>query len=864
MKRFFTALLIIIPVILIPFTIQETLQQIKSVQTEIEGNQKLIEKDINNLKKTNPLFFEQGQFESTSEYKIRLDKGQAIIENIRKQYIGDLFNKINKLRNNIFITENIEVILKKYDPDKQLYYIEIHHEEYQKEIYDVEMNINRKQAEILYENRNKITANGLLSIGIADGICLAAVEISEPMSEFKSRFEFQQVMIKNLGDNIYFVRSAKFSPDGKYLAIGTHSKRMKNNVFLYNLSTNEEESILMNRGDTKNVYFSDNSSYVIAGDINFMIYNLETKIFYENVKKTNKSFYSKDGDYICSLGEANSSGLENLYEFDITRSNQLKINRKFTIEIEDSIINNTLTKPPKLNASIIFFEPSNNQFLDALEQGQIKLTVTNSGMGSAKNISINFKPERIKGLNFNNFYLEEIPAGESETVSIPIEAYIDVKDETHILKIEFDELNGFPPNPIELQFSTKSYEKPEMYIADVGIQDDNNNGKIESGEMIALTIRIANKGKGLASSAFSQFYAGNDVFITESFSKTVSLGDLDYGDYKDVDIEFFVNSRTSEEIPLFVKLTEATGLATVDNLRIPIKKSDKARQIQKTIITGIEREYYELNIGDDLTIDIEQNIPHISKQYKNRIAVIFGIEDYKNVSDVTFAQRDANFIKEYFNKTLGIKENNIYFRTNADVTKAEFDKVFSNGGWLDKRVKSSETEIYFYYAGHGAPEIKENAAYLIPYDGDPNYALQTGYKLDNIYDNLAKMNAKSVTVFLDACFSGANRENEMLLADARPLMMEVNSPVANGITVFSATSSNQISSAWAQQKHGLFSYFLMKGTQGEADANKDKKLSIIELGDYLELKVSEQAGYLDREQTPQLITDDENRILINY
>jgi len=221
-------------------------------------------------------------------------------------------------------------------------------------------------------------------------------------------------------------------------------------------------------------------------------------------------------------------------------------------------------------------------------------------------------------------------------------------------------------------------------------------------------------------------------------------------------------------------------------------------------------------------------------------------------------------MKEYFVNTLGIKENNIYYKTNEDVGKAEFDKVFSAGGWLDKRVKKGKTEIYFYYAGHGSPDIKENKAYLIPYDGDPNYASQTGYEMEEIYNNLADLKAKSVTVFLDACFTGANRESEMLLADARPLMIEVKSPIAHGITVFSATGQKEISSAWREKKHGLFSYFLMKGMKGDADANNDNKLTINELGDYIQEKVSEQAGYLDREQTPQMISDNENRILINY
>ncbi len=430
--------------------------------------------------------------------------------------------------------------------------------------------------------------------------------------------------------------------------------------------------------------------------------------------------------------------------------------------------------------------------------------------------------------------------------------------------MNFDEINGFPPAPVEIEFSTKAYQKPKMFIVDIGIEDNNGNGKIESGETTKLTVRIGNKGKGFATGAYAKFYSEDNVFITDSYPKVVSLGDLEYNQYVDIPLEFFVNDKAPDKIPLFVDFTEATGISGVDHLRIPILKSDKTKQIQRTVITGIDKDYGDLDFGEELSIDVENNIPQTTKTNENALAVIFGIEDYKNVSNVTFAHRDARFIKEYFNKTLGIEENNIYYKVNEDVGKAEFDKVFSKGGWLDKRVKYGKTEIYFYYAGHGSPDIKQNKAYLIPYDGDPNYASQTGYEIEKIYINLANLKAKNVTVFLDACFSGANRENEMLLADARPITIEVDSPIAYGITVFSAASNKEISSAWTDMKHGLFSYFLMKGMQGNADKNSDGDLTIKELGDYIQSNVSEQAGFLDREQTPSVISDNDNRVLINF
>ena len=185
------------------------------------------------------------------------------------------------------------------------------------------------------------------------------------------------------------------------------------------------------------------------------------------------------------------------------------------------------------------------------------------------------------------------------------------------------------------------------------------------------------------------------------------------------------------------------------------------------------------------------------------------------------------------------------------------------GGWLKKRLKK-KSNVYIYYAGHGAPDIKAGKAYLIPYDGNPNYASDTGFEIEKLYKNLGELNAASVTVFLDACFSGVNRNSEMLLADARPVFMEVEAPGAGNVTVFSASGGKEISSAWPEKKHGLFSYYLMKGMRGDADADKNKNITVGELGDYIKQNVSDMAGMLDREQNPTLSTMNKNQVLIQY
>ena len=81
------------------------------------------------------------------------------------------------------------------------------------------------------------------------------------------------------------------------------------------------------------------------------------------------------------------------------------------------------------------------------------------------------------------------------------------------------------------------------------------------------------------------------------------------------------------------------------------------------------------------------------------------------------------------------------------------------------------------------------------------------------------------------------------------------------IPFFSSSQSDQFSSSIPDLKYGIFSYFLMKGMEGDADANKDGKITLGEMQGYLAENVGRQAGMMSRKQDPQLIGDS-NRVLV--
>jgi uncharacterized caspase-like protein len=79
--------------------------------------------------------------------------------------------------------------------------------------------------------------------------------------------------------------------------------------------------------------------------------------------------------------------------------------------------------------------------------------------------------------------------------------------------------------------------------------------------------------------------------------------------------------------------------------------------------------------------------------------------------------------------------------------------------------------------------------------------------------------------------------------------------------VISASAPDQISSSSPELRHGIFSYYLMRGMEGEADQNKDGRITVQEMQAYLSEQVTRQAMSMNRTQQPQVVGD-QSRVLV--
>lgn len=207
--------------------------------------------------------------------------------------------------------------------------------------------------------------------------------------------------------------------------------------------------------------------------------------------------------------------------------------------------------------------------------------------------------------------------------------------------------------------------------------------------------------------------------------------------------------------------------------------------------------------------NVDYIIPKTNDKKENTIAIVIANENYKRVPNVPYAINDGAIFKKYLISTFGIPTENINYLEDASLNDIKY--ALAN---ISQRCNAfkDEVSVIVYYAGHGIPDDKTAEAFLLPVDGfgmDPS----SGLNLDDFYASLSEMPAKSIVVLLDACFSGAKRDGGMLMA-TRGITIKPKMQIPDGkLIVLSATSNDETAFPIEQQKHGLFTYTLLRKIQ---------------------------------------------------
>jgi len=498
---------------------------------------------------------------------------------------------------------------------------------------------------------------------------------------------------------------------------------------------------------------------------------------------------------------------------------------------------------------LLFTDADRNNIINATEKTNINFKVQNVGKGVANQVQIkvSLKNKDFQGLVFEPLTsIGDIQPNEIKYVSIPITGEMDLKNDNAEIKIEIIEKDGFDAFPVEMKIPTRQFEEPKVIIADAAFSVD-DGGNIELNKNIRLKVIVQNIGAGTAENVNVEFKLLNEnSFLTGEIDK-VTFNKLESGDFKEIDIEFIATRRYQyDNIPVKIDISEKWNKYASDTIA-----SVRFGEVSKTelmVIEGINTGKKEIRIAS-LSSEVDKQIPINDIKNPNRYALVVGNEDYTShqrgintESDILFARNDAEIFKKYLINTLGFEEDNVTILKDATA-----GAMSQNIELISKIVSKIEgSELIFYYAGHGLPDEKTKASYLIPVDVSGTN-LNSAIKLSDIYNQFSRSGAKRITVFLDACFSGGGREAGLLAARAVKIKPK-DELLSGNMVVFTASSGEQSALPYKEEQHGMFTYYLLKKlkeTRGDVTYG--------ELAKYIQDNVSVQSLKINKkEQDPKV------------
>ncbi len=235
----------------------------------------------------------------------------------------------------------------------------------------------------------------------------------------------------------------------------------------------------------------------------------------------------------------------------------------------------------------------------------------------------------------------------------------------------------------------------------------------------------------------------------------------------------------------------------------------------------------------------EANVPKTpaSTTVPRSYAVVIGVANYKNLpakAQLDFPERDAEAVYSILISPEGgnFRAENVHRLIGPKATLANIRQELET--WLPAVTKDDD-RVLIYFAGHGF--VNNERAYLAPYDITPDNIQDSGYPMDTLGSVIGtKIKGKWKVLLTDSCHSGAITPE----ADAQKInksLLDLNK------SLFSLTASRDRERSFESKDwgggHGIFTYYVVKGMEGEADENKDGIVTADELAEYVRRNVRE-------------------------
>ena len=252
---------------------------------------------------------------------------------------------------------------------------------------------------------------------------------------------------------------------------------------------------------------------------------------------------------------------------------------------------------------------------------------------------------------------------------------------------------------------------------------------------------------------------------------------------------------------------------------------------------------------------------------KNIWAVVIGINDYPNTRRLRYAVNDARAFYRHLVDGIQIPPENVTLLLNQD---ARLSRLRSSLGTRLKRKAGKEDMVIIYFAGHGAtekdvlsPDGDGLEKYLLPYDVDPEDLYASALPMREISHIFYRIQSQRIIFIADSCYSGASGGRTISLSGIRANISDAfldRIAGGKGTVIISASGANEVSAEDENLQHGVFTYYLLEGLNGAADADNDGLITVDEAYRYVSTHVPRATG---QEQHPIKKGTVEGRLILS-
>jgi hypothetical protein len=356
------------------------------------------------------------------------------------------------------------------------------------------------------------------------------------------------------------------------------------------------------------------------------------------------------------------------------------------------------------------------------------------------------------------------------------------------------------------------------------VLDENGNLILEGGERLRVRVDVVNTGMTPIQNA-SASLTGTPSIVGQFPATTLSIPTLQPGETKS--IEFVATAPPtvqSQNVELQVVVAESGA-----------KTAPVSQTLSLTIQpTGVR------------TDDVDQIPTQVSSfRQPHTYLISIGIGSYRDPQVLTrkHASLDAEMVANYFQSLGGVPSSNVRLLQDWKALRPDIDEALLD--WLPSHM-TKDAVVIVYFAGQ-AMVTPTGDVLLVPYEGSPTATTRL-YPLREIESALSRLKAKQTILLFDGIVSKLHSDPKVKVTAPRWELSGGNMIRLIGGEGFAKGLEDE------KHRHGLFTYYFLRGLRGEADTNRDGDVTLGEIAGYVRQKVAWAAkSRFNSEQHPQII-----------